>query len=106
MAQTEQIPVPLGRFETALLGAVKQLGEDNPDNAYGKQLTKVLSDKMKRPVKIAQLYRSISKLKDTHLIAAYDVESKSTHGPRKQWAYILTPKGAKALTHAAKLVNF
>jgi PadR family transcriptional regulator PadR len=91
----------LGRFEYSLLRAVEILGTD----AYGAQLGRYLSEKLRRDVTAPQVYMTLERLAKRGFVRSENTDPVSARGGRSRRRFIIEADGARALRHTAAVLN-
>jgi DNA-binding PadR family transcriptional regulator len=98
--ETQASPKPhlLGRFEYSLLRAVEILGMD----AYGAQIGRYLSEKLRRDVTAPQVYITLERLAKRGLVRS---ENTSARGGRSRRRFIIEADGVRALRHTTAVLT-
>jgi DNA-binding PadR family transcriptional regulator len=91
----------LGRFEYSLLRAVEILGTD----AYGAQIGRYLSEKLRRDVTAPQVYMTLERLAKRGLVRSESTNPVSARGGRSRRRFIIEADGVRALRHTTAVLN-
>src|SRR5690348_11284493 len=83
----------LGRFEYSLLRAVEVLGAD----AYGAEIGRYLSEKLRRDVTAPQVYMTLERLARRGFVRPENTDPVPTRGGRSRKRFVLEADGARAL---------
>ncbi|MFY0689292.1 MAG: helix-turn-helix transcriptional regulator [Cyclobacteriaceae bacterium] len=89
----------LGEFQEIVLLSILILG----DEAYGSQIQKELSQRMKRPLSRGALHAALTRLSDKGFINSHFGGATAERGGRRKRFYTLTNTGKVALQQAKEL---
>src|SRR5580704_1851089 len=90
----------LGRFEYSLLRAVEILGTD----AYGAQIGRYLSEKLRRDVTAPQVYMTLERLAKRGIVRSEATDPVSARGGRSRRRFIIEADGVRALRHTTAVL--
>jgi DNA-binding PadR family transcriptional regulator len=91
----------LGEFETCVLLAVADLG----DEAYGLRVRRHLEAVTGRPMAIGAVYNTLARLKEKGLLRAHIDAPRPVQGGRTRSCFHLTPAGTRALTFSTSVLT-
>jgi len=91
----------LGGFEFFVLAAIKKLGI----RAYGAEITRYLSDTLRRDITVAQVYMVLARLEEGNLVQSEFTQPTSQRGGRARRLYQLQPYGVQMLTDMASTLK-
>jgi DNA-binding PadR family transcriptional regulator len=91
----------LGRFEYSLLRAIEILGME----AYGAQIGRYLSEKLRRDVTAPQVYITLERLAKRGLVRSESTDPVSARGGRSRKRFIIEGDGARALRETTAVFN-
>jgi PadR family transcriptional regulator, regulatory protein PadR len=88
----------LGEFELAVLVSLVAL-----DDAYGASIRREVSRRLGRDCTVGAVYTTLQRLEDKALITSWTSDSTPVRGGRARRCYSLTPRGNRAMRHAAEI---
>src|SRR5216684_5113229 len=94
-------PILLGRFEYSLLRAVKILGTE----AYGAQIGRYLSEKLRRDVTAPQVYMTLERLAKRGFVRSESTDPVHARGGRSRRRFAIEADGERALEHTTAVLN-
>jgi PadR family transcriptional regulator, regulatory protein PadR len=93
--------ITLGDFEYMVLLAVQAKGKD----AFGAEIGRHLTESMRKPMAMAQVYVTLSRLEKKGFLAAENTPSEPVQGGRRKRLYRLEASGVRALKEKTAAIN-